>query len=1035
MRFELQVLADDLRSFPWEILYHPVHSLWLCANSLIPMSHYVDSIASPTLQVPLPLKILICVAEPSDLPSTDGNVEIIEIERILERMRFEEVVDVHIVKQTNREVLRRAIIDFKPHVFHFIGHGTKTGLALERVDGTADLLPSELLIEILKQAGTVRAVVLNACDSDGIARTLAEQGMASVGMQYAIRKEAAVHFCRALYESLTSGIAFDESVNNARFAVRVECGENRKDWWLPVILLPGGRPDPIEIEAPIRLIQIESNPTGGRILLDDIDTEKITPDVLIIEDDLEHTVAVKKKGYRSSTPQIIKTKRGNKPICVEFQLRRAMGRLVIISNYSNIHISSIKRTDGENQFLGITSEDGILETVLLPEEKYLITGQLIKPSGHGKPITRSVVGQDVFVKDGMTTHVKLNFPQGLETRSMGVKKLFDFIVNSKTKTIFWMIMIFLLMAACVLAYYYRDKLGFYTEVNLENTEKEEPNEQVNKNHASKNIDDKNHTISLKDDSECPSIKESGLKKDSTEKSVTNNNKTSNELKEIIKPKPQMVMIPEGTLYKGVWDDTLAVRMLRDLGKNKNSTVLSNILLEEEREVTVDDFYIDVYEVTNAEYRVFLEEIERTGSHEFCHMDEPSGKSHTPKFWNEPKLNRDDQPVVAIDWFDAYAYSHWAGKRLPTEDEWELAVRNEDRRLYPWGNDFSNKPKNLGLELDRPAEVRTLARISQSSPVGMAGNAAEWTATQGSGGGMALRGCAWDFKNPELFALSLYRQFAAKDYRDWSIGFRCARNVDDAVSPNEMLLIKGGRVKLGGEKSPLLDIIRELVISEQSFDSSVFICSFPPEKVEIKSFAMDKYEVSNAEYKLFLDYIKATNDSSFRHPDEPENKDHTPLCWDDPNFNKPDQPVVGIDWFDAYAYARWVGKRLPTCDEWEYAARGETRQLYPWGDVFKKEYCVCYEANATKPMEVDAAHDLLIMGTSPFDIYHLADNVSEWTNDFSDNELNNRFVLGGAWKSSCKIFGLTFLRNYRIPRKYRLNSVGFRCVSESFTGKK
>jgi formylglycine-generating enzyme required for sulfatase activity len=107
--------------------------------------------------------------------------------------------------------------------------------------------------------------------------------------------------------------------------------------------------------------------------------------------------------------------------------------------------------------------------------------------------------------------------------------------------------------------------------------------------------------------------------------------------------------------------------------------------------------------------------------------------------------------------------------------------------------------------------------------------------------------------------------------------------------------------------------------------------FPVHLVYVDDFLMDRFEVSNAEYRKFLDHVQKTGESSMEHPDAPPMKDHTPEGWKSPDLAGDAQPVVGIDWFDAYAYAKWAGKRLPTEAEWERAARGASQRLYPWGD--------------------------------------------------------------------------------------------------------
>ena len=107
-----------------------------------------------------------------------------------------------------------------------------------------------------------------------------------------------------------------------------------------------------------------------------------------------------------------------------------------------------------------------------------------------------------------------------------------------------------------------------------------------------------------------------------------------------------------------------------------------------RLVWVSPFVMDRDEVSNAEYRQFIEHVEKTGDSSMEHPSAPPLKDHKPEGWKEPALSGDAQPVVGVDWYDAYAYATWAKKRLPTEAEWEKAARGTDARKYSWGNDDS-----------------------------------------------------------------------------------------------------------------------------------------------------------------------------------------------------------------------------------------------------------------------------------------------------------------------------------------------------------
>ncbi len=127
------------------------------------------------------------------------------------------------------------------------------------------------------------------------------------------------------------------------------------------------------------------------------------------------------------------------------------------------------------------------------------------------------------------------------------------------------------------------------------------------------------------------------------------------------------------------------------------------------EVYLDAYYMDVHEVTNAQYRLFLT---ATGHPE-------------PAYWDDPQFNQPDQPVVGVSWYDANAYAKWVGRRLPTEAEWERAARSTDRRTYPWGNRWDTRQYAPG---DAPISVRKAVRDRSDLPLlGIAGNVSEWVA--------------------------------------------------------------------------------------------------------------------------------------------------------------------------------------------------------------------------------------------------------------------------------------------------------------------
>jgi formylglycine-generating enzyme required for sulfatase activity len=131
-------------------------------------------------------------------------------------------------------------------------------------------------------------------------------------------------------------------------------------------------------------------------------------------------------------------------------------------------------------------------------------------------------------------------------------------------------------------------------------------------------------------------------------------------------------------------------------------------------VSLQPFYVDKTEVTNAQYKKFVDATGRKPPLDWADAGYPTAKAN----W----------PVTQITWQDAAAYAKWAGKRLPTESEWEAAARGSDGRTYPWGNDW--KPGIANIETSGISEVGQYKEsISPCGALDMIGNVWEWTADE------------------------------------------------------------------------------------------------------------------------------------------------------------------------------------------------------------------------------------------------------------------------------------------------------------------
>ncbi|WP_295431062.1 bifunctional serine/threonine-protein kinase/formylglycine-generating enzyme family protein [uncultured Thiodictyon sp.] len=492
---------------------------------------------------------------------------------------------------------------------------------------------------------------------------------------------------------------------------------------------------------------------------------------------------------------------------------------------------------------------------------------------------------------------------------------------------------------------------------------------------------------------------------------------------------EMIQVPSGILHRGLFDDNPTMALLQQYSRRSGTDLnkISQLLDVPPRVVVLTNYFIDEQPVTNSQYKKYLRQ---SKNRQWSHPEEPTGKDHEPSTWgpNVPSgldLKAPDQPVTGIDFFDAWAYCNWAGKRLPTEDQWEFAARGPDVWPYPWGTQFNPEVFNGYRSPSGPRPVSTMWSTPRRLK-GLLGGVAEITSTPHPDGGILVKGSPWTVGDGDIFSLVFLRHQMSAAERGLDMGFRCAAD-PDAADTIGMLQIDGAALRLGGDDSPALKLIRVLI--EKSLVNALpNLFQSEVQDVTVGPYQIDRQEVSNRDYRRFLKHVGQKGDAHLRHPEQPAAKDHTPKFWDDPKLNRDDQPVVGVDWFDAYAYAKWLLKRLPTVDEWQRAARGSTHQLYPWGDEFSAEKGVFAETKLPGPAAVDSYHS----GASPTGVLHMGGNVQEWTADEREGggEVKSQWLQGGDWLEPGILGSLTFMRYVNAPRTYRSREIGFRCAKDA-----
>ncbi len=251
LRIRLHIDPPELAGLPWELLYDREKREFLCLSKRALITRYLHVPRPPSpLGTGLPLRILITIAAPHQLPELDSEAETATIKTALARSVKQNLIQFDVLHNATTRALRDALME-DYHILHFIGHGSFDEgvgrLAFENDEGDTDLMSGRTLGTLLKNS-SVRLVVLNACQSaqntqtvrafTGVGPALVSAGIPAVtAMQFVVGDDSALVFAQDFYAMLSRYLPIDECVSRAREGLMLEAGVENVDWATPVLFL------------------------------------------------------------------------------------------------------------------------------------------------------------------------------------------------------------------------------------------------------------------------------------------------------------------------------------------------------------------------------------------------------------------------------------------------------------------------------------------------------------------------------------------------------------------------------------------------------------------------------------------------------------------------------------------------------------------------------------------------------------------------------------------------------------------------------
>ncbi len=386
-------------------------------------------------------------------------------------------------------------------------------------------------------------------------------------------------------------------------------------------------------------------------------------------------------------------------------------------------------------------------------------------------------------------------------------------------------------------------------------------------------------------------------------------------------------------------------------------------------------------------------------------------------------------LVSKDWEPMYPMLRYGvySSRWPRGEQtvWTIVNRNEynvdgDQMEVPLEGGMRYFDLYHGIELKPQAPLRSKAVLSFSIEA------------KGYGAILAMKGAPGD---DTLALMSKMKTLTATPLSSYSHQWKMLPQAIVPIAATK----KASGSPAGMIKIPEADFVfRVSGIEIEGYNDAGVDVQYPWEDsprryhqhpMHIGAFYIDKYPVTNAEFKQFLDatHYRPKDDLNFLRDWK---NDVYPDGWGN-------RPVTWVSQEDARAYAAWAGKRLPHEWEWQYAAQGTDGRIYPWGNEWSDAAVPAVDKART--MRGPDAVDAHPQGVSPFGVMDMVGNVWQWTEEFVDDHTRGGILRGGSYYQPQGSIWY-FPQAYRLdehgklllmaPSMDRSGGVGFRCVTDA-----